>query len=416
MNSTIKKEHYTSVLLAPIESKEKGSKHSRLGSIVLGKSGGGVSFKKEEIEWMSSLLQSITAYLINASELTLLTEALQLKKRKQMAGDMLLMQKMQGILLSCTDDVKQLDEFLLNIACAVIDDIDYISIHVHPDRVKYRDQLITKRNEFMLKSRAKQRSELYFCNDLEMPPEEDNIIINQEWPSSSFNVSSKVLLSISKKKIWDLEMAQECINTKTLKGGNIMIKVSSDEDAGDLCQISEDREVNDTANVCLLYIPLFDEEENVVGVSQIIGPAKLDLSSNVRFTSLASGFSHLAAIDIDNREWKAKIENLNNRLQNLVNTVVDITQENDFTQFMAIIARKICRQLKCDRCTVYIYDKDNQELWSRVASGLSQDKEIRFKIFSGLAGYVATSNETLNIRVQLLIFYVFLFFLVKSIY
>ncbi len=50
-----------------------------------------------------------------------------------------------------------------------------------------------------------------------------------------------------------------------------------------------------------------------------------------------------------------------------------------------------------DRGTLYLVDKTKNELWSLVVIG-SNVKEIRLRVGEGLAGYVAQSGETLNIK------------------
>ncbi|MCK9279564.1 MAG: ATP-binding protein [Melioribacteraceae bacterium] len=51
----------------------------------------------------------------------------------------------------------------------------------------------------------------------------------------------------------------------------------------------------------------------------------------------------------------------------------------------------------CDRGTLYIVDKSKNEIWSKIAIG-SETKEIRLKIGEGLAGHVALTGVTLNIK------------------
>jgi len=50
-----------------------------------------------------------------------------------------------------------------------------------------------------------------------------------------------------------------------------------------------------------------------------------------------------------------------------------------------------------DRGTLYLIDREKNELWSLVAIG-SETKEIRLKVGEGLAGYVASSGEVVNIK------------------
>lgn len=50
----------------------------------------------------------------------------------------------------------------------------------------------------------------------------------------------------------------------------------------------------------------------------------------------------------------------------------------------------------CDRGTLYLVDKEKEEIWSKVAMG-NELKEIRLKIGDGIAGWVAKTGEIVNI-------------------
>ncbi|MGK9475559.1 ATP-binding protein [Melioribacter sp. OK-6-Me] len=52
---------------------------------------------------------------------------------------------------------------------------------------------------------------------------------------------------------------------------------------------------------------------------------------------------------------------------------------------------------EADRGTLYLIDKEKNELWSLIAMG-KEIKEIRLKIGEGMAGYVAKTGEVLNIK------------------
>jgi putative methionine-R-sulfoxide reductase with GAF domain len=53
--------------------------------------------------------------------------------------------------------------------------------------------------------------------------------------------------------------------------------------------------------------------------------------------------------------------------------------------------------LDVDRCSVYLVDENQQELWTIVAHGM-EGREIRLPLSKGLAGHVASTGEILNIR------------------
>lgn len=74
-----------------------------------------------------------------------------------------------------------------------------------------------------------------------------------------------------------------------------------------------------------------------------------------------------------------------------------IAVETNIDTLLTIIAQEIKLALNADRCTVFLLDEEKGELWSKVALGMNL-KEIRFKADMGIAGYVATSGETVNIK------------------
>lgn len=74
-----------------------------------------------------------------------------------------------------------------------------------------------------------------------------------------------------------------------------------------------------------------------------------------------------------------------------------IAIETNIDTLLTIIAQQIQQALGADRCTVFLLDDEHNELWSKVALGL-EIKEIRFSVNKGLAGHVALSGETVNIK------------------
>ncbi len=74
-----------------------------------------------------------------------------------------------------------------------------------------------------------------------------------------------------------------------------------------------------------------------------------------------------------------------------------IAVETNIDTLLTIIAQEIKQALNADRCTVFLLDEERHELWSKVALGLEM-QEIRFASNLGLAGHVATTGETVNIK------------------
>ncbi len=71
--------------------------------------------------------------------------------------------------------------------------------------------------------------------------------------------------------------------------------------------------------------------------------------------------------------------------------------ERDIEKLLKLIMDETRLALTCDRCTVFLYDREQNELWSKVGTGLEESHEIRFPAHLGLAGYVCKTGEILNI-------------------
>ncbi len=82
------------------------------------------------------------------------------------------------------------------------------------------------------------------------------------------------------------------------------------------------------------------------------------------------------------------------RLKLLFNITRNITRELAIDKLLFRIMDEVKNVLDCDRCSVFILDEEKDELRARVAHG---EEEIRFPSHLGIAGYVASTGEILNI-------------------
>lgn len=84
-------------------------------------------------------------------------------------------------------------------------------------------------------------------------------------------------------------------------------------------------------------------------------------------------------------------------LVSLVKIGRSITALTDINVLLKVIAEETKNAIQADRCTVFILDKEKNELWSKVALGMDS-QEIRFPADKGLAGYVVQTGESVNIE------------------
>lgn len=91
-----------------------------------------------------------------------------------------------------------------------------------------------------------------------------------------------------------------------------------------------------------------------------------------------------------------RAEELENRLKLLVNFGGVVSKETNLTKLLELIAEQVKTILNCDRCSVFIMDRQTNVLWSKIALGV-QRPEIRVPFGKGIVGHVATSGLTINI-------------------
>ncbi|MBN2000845.1 GAF domain-containing protein [candidate division KSB1 bacterium] len=87
-------------------------------------------------------------------------------------------------------------------------------------------------------------------------------------------------------------------------------------------------------------------------------------------------------------------QNEHEKLVMLLNVTRNISREILLDRLLLLIMDEVKRVLDCDRCTVFIMDRERNELWSQVAHGA---KEIRIPGDRGIAGHVAQTGIVLNI-------------------
>lgn len=84
------------------------------------------------------------------------------------------------------------------------------------------------------------------------------------------------------------------------------------------------------------------------------------------------------------------------KLEKLIEISIKLSSEKNVQNLINLIIQNSLGFLNCERSTVFLIDEQNQQLYSYSGVGINQ-KEIRFPISKGIAGYVATSGETLVI-------------------
>ncbi len=69
----------------------------------------------------------------------------------------------------------------------------------------------------------------------------------------------------------------------------------------------------------------------------------------------------------------------------------------DAEQLLRRVMDDATRLLDAERSTLFLVDRERQQLWSKIAQGL-EIQEIRMPLDTGIAGHVATTGKTLSLR------------------
>lgn len=109
------------------------------------------------------------------------------------------------------------------------------------------------------------------------------------------------------------------------------------------------------------------------------------------FDSIIKGMEELSIIS------KNTLSSRRDPLLALVKIGQSLAAETTLESLLRVITEETKIAIQADRCTVFLYDKENEELWSKVAMGIG-NSEIRFPAGKGLAGHVVKTGEPINIK------------------
>ena len=73
-----------------------------------------------------------------------------------------------------------------------------------------------------------------------------------------------------------------------------------------------------------------------------------------------------------------------------------MNSERDLGALLDLIAREATNLLECDRASIFLLDRERNELWSKVALG--SDEILRFDARLGIAGSAVMTGKTVNVR------------------
>lgn len=104
-------------------------------------------------------------------------------------------------------------------------------------------------------------------------------------------------------------------------------------------------------------------------------------------------FSRFAGVALAHTEKEKALT----ELSGIVEATKRLNSTLDLGELINIILHLATRQTGADRGTVFLLDREHDEIWSLVGLGLDQE-EIRIPTARGIAGWVAQHGETVNLK------------------
>lgn len=157
----------------------------------------------------------------------------------------------------------------------------------------------------------------------------------------------------------------------------------------------------------LLCVPMIDGKGETIGVVQCINKNPLYPRFDGQDETLLKTFSAQAAVAVRNSRLFEKTENALKQSDALLEIANALSSELKIEGLIAIICSKVQALLQCERCTVFVVDKERKELYTSesmsfgMGASLPIDKEraklIYFPMDRGIAGSVATTGIPANI-------------------
>ncbi|MEC8023488.1 MAG: GAF domain-containing protein [Myxococcota bacterium] len=92
-----------------------------------------------------------------------------------------------------------------------------------------------------------------------------------------------------------------------------------------------------------------------------------------------------------------QLERMRRRMEAIQEIGTALGSTLNLDRLLRLIMSKITDLMAAERSTLYLLDEDRRELWAKVAQG-AEDREIRIPVGEGLAGWVAKTGQSINIK------------------
>lgn len=144
----------------------------------------------------------------------------------------------------------------------------------------------------------------------------------------------------------------------------------------------------------ILCVPIRNKNHDVIGIAQVLNKHAGEFDGEDQ--KLLEGLSLQASAALENARLFEKVERQQREEAMLLEICISIVAEIHLDPLLVKIMAAATSLLDADRGSLFLYDATGNELFSRVAGGMTSE-EIRFPADAGIAGECFTSGRVINI-------------------
>ena len=176
---------------------------------------------------------------------------------------------------------------------------------------------------------------------------------------------------------------------------NYKIAINMLEDAKFLAENSHNKNAIKTNLFCRGYI--YNAEKNYAMALNLLKQARnINSSNDVINTKVSNLIVQIEKLNVADNDADSTTS-VEKPIVALLNVARTLAAETSLEHLLKTVAQEIKKVLDADRCTVFLLDRQRNELVSKVALGMGT-QELRFPADKGLAGYAAQMGEIINIK------------------
>ena len=139
---------------------------------------------------------------------------------------------------------------------------------------------------------------------------------------------------------------------------------------------------------------MINKQQKAIGVAQVLNKQQGDFDDED--TTLLTALTSQAAAALENARLFETVKRQQRDESQLLEITSAISSDLQLETLLSKVITVTTDMLDADRSTLFMYDAQTTELWSRVAEGLDV-KEIRFPADAGIAGSAFTQGQVINI-------------------